>query len=364
MKKKIGIIGYGWVAGANHRSSYSQMNRDEVEIVAVCDVCDKALARAKEDFGLKEDCLFKDYKEMIDSGLCEMVDICTPNSLHCEQAKYALNAGLAVSIEKPVGVNSDEVAQVKALAEKKGLPVFVCFTWRHMPTTRFLKDVIDSGAVGKVFHCYIKCIKESGLWEGRKLEWRFQKEYGGTGVLCDLGSHMIDFLNWMNEDIIGLYANQGIFIKERQKLDSDEWAKVTTDDYANIMADLKSGATANIELSRCAKTEEQLVEFIIYGEKGYIRYCNYVGEGLEICYGSKEEIKKGKQRVSTPSSYGENGRMYQSQSFVDMVNGKTDNFTSTIDDGLRAQMVIDAAVKSHVEKRYVTIEEIKNSLKY
>lgn len=360
MKNKIGIIGYGWVAGANHRRSYKLAK--DAEIVAVCDVNPKALERAKEHFDLPDDCLFTDYKELIDSGKCDMVDICTPNSLHCEQAKYALNAGLAVSIEKPVGVNSKEVEEVRALAEEKGLPVFICFTWRHLPTTRFLKDTIDSGAIGKVYHCYIKCIKESGLWEGRRLEWRFQKEYGGTGVLCDLGSHMIDFLNWMNEDIVGLSANMGIFIKERQKLDSDEWAPVTTDDYANIIADLKSGATANIELSRCAKTEQQLVEFVIYGEKGYICYSNRVGEGLEICYGDKEALAKGRHRVATPEKYGVPGENYQSQSFINMANGKTDAFTSTIDDGLRAQMVIDAAVKSHKEKRYVTLQEIKNSL--
>ena len=360
MKKRVGIIGYGMVASSNHKASYKLSA--EAEVVAVCDINEKAREKAKADFGLADDRLFDDYKKMIDSGLCDMIDICTTNSLHCEQAKYALNSGLAVSIEKPVGVNSKEVEEVRALAEEKGLPVFICFTWRHMPTTRFLKDVIDSGAVGRVYHCYIKCIKESGLWEGRRLEWRFDEKLAGSGVLCDLGSHMIDFLGWMNEDIVGLSANTGIFIKQRQKLDSDEWAEVTTDDYANIIADLKSGATANIELTRCAKTEFQLVEFIIYGERGYIRFCNYVGEGLEICYGNKEEIAKGKIRVSTPEKYGTPGEIYQSQSFLDMSNGKIDNFTSTIDDGLRAQLVIDAALKSAKEKRYVTIEEIKREL--
>ena len=363
LKKKVGIIGYGWVASANHRSSYSHAN--DVEIVAVCDINPAALERAKADFNLSDDCLFTDYKKLIDSGICEMVDICTPNAYHCEQAKYALNAGLPVSIEKPVGVNSQEVAEVRDLAIKKKLPVFICFTWRHMATTRFLKDVIDSGAVGKVFHCYIKCIKESGLWEGRRLEWRFDKEKAGSGVLCDLGSHMIDFLNWMNEDIVGLSANMGIFIKERQKLDSDEWAEVTTDDYANIIADLKSGATANIDLSRCAKTEGQLVEFIIYGEKGYIRYCNYVGEGLEVCLGDLDTIAgtNGKHRISTPWKYGDVKAIHQSQSFVDYVNGKVSNYTTNIDDGLKAQMVIDAAIKSAKEKRYVTIEEIAKEIK-
>ncbi len=360
MRKKIGIIGYGWVARENHKYYYSSVK--DADIVAVCDVNPEALKNAKADFNLSDDCIFTDYKELIDSGLCDMVDICTHNSMHCPIATYALNAGLAVSIEKPVGVNSKEVDDVRKLAEEKGLPVFICFTWRHLPTTRFLKDTIDSGAIGKVYHCYIKCVKESGLWEGRRLEWRFDKNLAGTGVLCDLGSHMIDFLNWMNEDIVGLSANMGIFIKERQKLDSDEWAPVTTDDYANIIADLKSGATANIELSRCAKTEGQLVEFIIYGEKGYIRYSNVVGEGLEICYGDKEEIAKGKHTVLTPEKYGREDERFQSQSFVAYANGKKDAFTSTIDDGLKAQMVIDAVVKSHEEKRYVTIEEIKNSL--
>ncbi len=360
MKNKVGFIGYGSIARGTHKASYRLA--EDVEIVAVCDVNPNALKKAKEDFGLSDDCLFTDYKALIDSGKCNMVDICTPNRFHCEQAKYALNAGLAVSMEKPAGINSKEVEEVRALAEKKGLPVFVSFTWRHMPTTRFLKDTIDSGAVGKVYHCYIKCIKESGLWEGRRLEWRFQKEMAGSGVLCDLGSHMIDFLNWMNEDIVGLSANMGIFVKERQKLDSDEWAPVTTDDYANIIADLKSGATANIDLSRCAKTEDQLTEFAIYGEKGYICFSSRVGKGLEICYGDKETIAKGRVKVDTPEKYGDARAIYQSQSFVNYVNGKKDAFTTTIDDGLKAQLVIDAAIKSHKEKRYVTIDEIRKDL--
>ena len=77
----------------------------------------------------------------------------------------------------------------------------------------------------------------------------------------------------------------------------------------------------------------------------------------------KEEIAKGKQRVATPEKYGATWSLYQSQSFVDYANGKKDNFTSTIDDGLRAQMVIDAVIKSSEEKRYVTIDEIAKGLK-
>ncbi len=355
--KRVGIIGYGWVAGANHKMSYAIA--EDVRIAAVCDLKPERLQVAKEEYGLTDDCLFTDYKALIDSGKVDMVDICTPNNLHCPIAKYALNAGLPVSIEKPVGMNAKEVAEVQALAKEKNLPVFICLTWRHMPTTRFFKDVVDSGIIGKVYHCYIKCIKESGLWDGRRLEWRFDAEQAGSGVLGDLGSHMFDFLNWMNEEIVGLSANSAIFVKERQKVDSDEIAPVTTDDSTSIIANLKSGATANIELSRCAKGLEQLVEFVIFGEKGSITFSNEVGEGLELNITGDE---KGRHRVPTPEEYGKQGSIFQSQSFLNMTDGKTDRYTSTLDGGLKAQYIIDAAMRSAKEGRYVTIEEIKNEI--
>ena len=85
MKNKVGIIGYGSIARGTHKMSYRLA--EDVEIVAVCDINVAALKKAKEDFGLSDDCLFMDYKELIDSGKCSMVDICTPNSLHCKHFK-------------------------------------------------------------------------------------------------------------------------------------------------------------------------------------------------------------------------------------------------------------------------------------
>jgi chaperonin GroEL (HSP60 family) len=79
--------------------------------------------------------------------------------------------------------------------------------------------------------------------------------------------------------------------------------------------------------------------------------------------GDKDAIAQGKQRIATPEKYGTPGDIYQSQSFIDMANGKTDNFTSTIDDGLEAQLVIDAVIKADKERRYVTIEEVRKELK-
>lgn len=356
MKKRIGFIGFGWIARDVHFPHY-KLIEDECEVTAVCDINPKALENAKAKTGLGDDRMFTDYKELIDSGLCDAVDICTPNYLHCEIAKYALNAGLPVSVEKPAGTNVKEVNEVMALSKEKNLPVFLCFTWRHRPALRYLKDLLDEKAIGEINHVYIKCIKDSALWPGRRLEWRFKKEESGTGVLCDLGSHMLDLLNWLGTDVQGLSANYGTFVKERQLVGSDEWGKVTTDDWANVTLDLKNGASATVNLSRGCSTCSGLTEVEVYGMNGYLKFTekDYTTIHVHIKGQAAEDRP-------IPESYGDPKYMRQCVSFVNLLNGVTDEYTSTIKDGLNAQVILDAAELAGREKRYVTLQEIRNTL--
>lgn len=353
MKKRIGIIGFGWIARDVHYPNYLTI-ADECEITAVCDIKPAAIQKAKEKTGLPDDRIFTDYKALIDSGLCDAVDICTPNYLHCEIAKYALNRGLPVSIEKPVGLNSSEVKEVEDLAKEKGFPVFICFTWRHRAVLRYLKDIISEGKIGEVYHMYITCIKDSALWPGRRLEWRFQKEKCGTGVLCDLGSHMIDLLNWLGTEVTGLSANYGTFVKRRQLEDSEEWGDVTTDDWANLILDLNNGSSADIRLSRGCATCKQFVEVEIYGKNGYIKFNTDEMDALTMQLSGGE-----RERKVIPESYGDYNYLHQCKSFVDLLCGKTNQYTTTIEDGLRAQAILDAAEISGKDKRYVALSEIK-----
>ncbi len=356
MKKRIGFIGFGWIARDVHFPHY-KLIEDECEITAVCDISPVAIKNAKEKIGLSDDRIFTDYKELIDSGLCDAVDICTPNYLHCEIATYALNAGLPVSIEKPAGINCQEVKALDDLAKEKGLPVFVCFTWRHRPALRYLKDLVNDGAVGDIHHIYIKCIKDSALWPGRRLEWRFIKEQAGTGVLCDLGSHMLDLLNWLGTDAVGLMANYGTFVKTRQKVDSDEWADVTTDDWANITLDLNNGSSATVNLSRGCATCGGLTEVEVYGKNGYLKFTEKDAKNIFVhIVGQQGEL------TPIPESYGNPAYMRQCKSFIDLLNGKTDEYTSTLKDGLKAQLILDAAELAGREKRYVKLSEISDNL--
>ena len=356
MKKRIGFVGFGWIARDVHFPHYQKI-ADQCEITAVCDIDPKAIQNAKDKIGLSDDRLFTDYKKLIDSGLCDAIDICTPNYLHCEIAKYALNAGIPVSIEKPVGLNVSEVKEVEDLAAAKGLPVFVCFTWRHRPALRYLKDLLNEGTIGDLHHVYIKCIKDSALWPGRRLEWRFQKDKAGTGVLCDLGSHMLDLLNWLGTDIQGLTASYGSFVKRRQLIDSDEWGDVTTDDWANIIFDLKNGANATVALSRGCATCSALTEVEVYGRHGYLKFTENDITNITVNIEGKEPEQR-----AIPESYGDPNYMQQCVSFINLLNGKSDQYTSTISDGLQSQIILDAAEIAARDKRYVTITEVAEKI--
>lgn len=355
MKKKIGLIGCGGIANGVHIPGYLKI-LDDAEIYAVCDINDENLKKTAEKLNIPNERRFKDYKDLIKSGLVDAVDICTPNHVHCEIAHTAIKAGLPFSVEKPIGLDFLEADKLLKAVEDTKTPSFVCFSWRYNTYARFVRDIIISGHLGKLYHISVRCIKDSGLWENRPLEWRFDKNLAGTGVLGDLGSHMIDVIRFWGEEFDGLFAQRGIEIKERKKLDSDEIAPVTTDDWCNINAMSKNGVPITISVSRIAKTISNLIEFEVIGEKGRIKFTFDNGaQDIEICAGDIDTKAKGTHHIVPPSSYEGN----QSKSFVDMLNGKKDQYTSELLEGMECQKVLEAAFLSCEQNRYVKIDEIK-----
>jgi predicted dehydrogenase len=98
--------------------------------------------------------------------------------------------------------------------------------------------MIDKGLIGDIVTINVEYSKSSAFWQGRRMDWRFVKKYAGTGVLGDLGVHLIDMAQLLVGDFKSVSATTGIVVKERQLLDSDEWGKVETDDYCNFIAEL------------------------------------------------------------------------------------------------------------------------------
>jgi predicted dehydrogenase len=220
-----------------------------------------------------------------------------------------------------------------------------------MASVRFARWMISQGLIGDVLNIYIIYLKSSGFIENRPLEWRFQKELAGGGVLVDLGVHMIDLIGFLAGEISSVCAQTAIAVKSRRKLDSDEIAAVSTDDSCDALLSTKGGALASVSVSRCAVGHDNDIKVAIYGNKGMIRFDPMRQDVIEVCSGQLDFATNSVHSVKIPKSY----FTEQMDAFARSVQGDVDPYLPTLHDGVICQRVVDALVEASENRRWVSI---------
>jgi predicted dehydrogenase len=168
-KARLGFIGAGWWATANHMPLVAA--RPDVELTAVCRIGKDELARVKQEFGFQF--ATEDYRELLTKCELDAVVVSSPHGLHFEHARAALEAGLHVMVEKPMCTRADHARELVRLANEKRRHLLVPYGWHYKPFVQEAKRRMDSGAIGKVE--YVLCHMASPL---RRL-------LGGHGLRMD-----------------------------------------------------------------------------------------------------------------------------------------------------------------------------------
>ncbi len=345
---KIGIIGLGGIS-KKHINELSQIR--ECKITAICDIDEKKLNEVGEKLNIPTENRFKDYRELINCGDVDAVEICTPNHLHVPMSVAAAEAGKPFNVEKPLSVSYGDARLLENKLKENPVDNMICFSYRFMPAVRYAKRMMENGEIGKVINIQIEYLKSSAFWPGRRLEWRFIKKYAGTGVLGDLGVHLVDMTSFLFGDIKAVSAVKGIVVKERKLVDSEETGEVETDDYCSFMAEIENGINANFFITRCALGHVNTIKFDVFGEKGMISFnlntpdVIYVNKDVENCDKGSLEC------ITVPDEF----KIMQEQMFVDMVNKKECKYLPTVADGLKMQKVIDAILESSEKRAWVEI---------
>lgn len=198
---KIGMIGCG-DRGKGVLSVIKSLS-SMYNITGICDVLPFRLEETKKvlgGIGAKE---YKDYRTLLDDKNIEAVFIAVPLSAHFQIAKDAIEAGKHVYVEKTMTFTIDEAKDLVKVADKhKKQIVQVGYQYRYSPLYFKVKEMIDTGYLGKVTQ--IDCRWDrNGDWRRvvpepsleRQINWRMYKEYSG-GLAAELLSHQIDFINW------------------------------------------------------------------------------------------------------------------------------------------------------------------------
>ncbi len=269
-KLRIGIVGTGLIA-RYHATAIHACN-DSCEITAICDLDPEKMDKYAIDMNLNAS-KFLDYKDLINSGLIDMVSVTTANDSHKEITIYAASKKIPVLCEKPLGLNVQEVLEMADACEKYNVQNLTGFTYRRIPAIAKIKNFIDKGNLGRIYHIKGRFYADRMASASHPLEWRHLEEKAGSGVLGDLASHTLDMTLYMMENqcskISKIYGQSGIFIPFRKDTQTGKDVPVTTDDYCNVLASFEDGTNVCLENSRHSPFD---MEMHISGEKGSIKF--------------------------------------------------------------------------------------------
>jgi myo-inositol 2-dehydrogenase/D-chiro-inositol 1-dehydrogenase len=200
----------------------------------------------------------------------DLIDIASPNDTHAEIAVAAARAGKMVLCEKPLGRNADEARQMVEAVRAAGVPNMVWYNYRRVPAVTLIKQLVDSGRLGRVFHYRAKFLQDwtisRELPQGGEGLWRLDVAVAGSGVTGDLLAHCIDTAMWLNGPIAEVTAMTETFIKERKHTITGKVEPVGIDDASAFLCRFANGSLATFEATRYARGHKALYTLEINGE--------------------------------------------------------------------------------------------------
>jgi len=191
-KIRVGIIGTGWIADS-HIISY--LKCPDVEIVAGADLVPGKAEAFFKKHGVEGVKCYGEHTEMLaDKDLnLDAVSICTYNKTHAVCAIDCLNAGIHVMLEKPMCVTTEEAVEIMRAEKKSGKVLTIGFQPRLDPNMKKIKEIVDSGALGKVYYI------QTGGGRRRGIPTPFgtsfiSKDTGVIGAMGDIGCYSLDLV--------------------------------------------------------------------------------------------------------------------------------------------------------------------------
>ena len=231
-KVRLGIIGVGNM-GSGHAANILAGKCPEIELTAVADRRESRRQWAKDTLP-EGTAIFEEGSDLIQSGLCDAVHICTPHYQHPTLAMEAFAAGLHVMCEKPAGVYTKAVREMNEAAEKSGKVFAMMFNQRTNCVYRKMHEMVHSGQLGELRRSdwiitdwyRTQIYYDSG-------DWRATWEGEGGGVLLNQCPHQLDLLQW----ICGLPKTVQAFCQE------GKWHDIEVEDDVTAYLQFANGAT-------------------------------------------------------------------------------------------------------------------------
>lgn len=322
MNYKVGIIGFGVMGKIRHQ--------------AIMEVgCAKVVAISEPSLGAEYNSIPNlSHNEIINHPEIDAIIICTPNFLNKQLTIEALNSGKHVFCEKPPAFTGADVLGIQKAEVKSGKKLMYGLNHRHHDSVILMKELIDSGELGKVL--WLRGRYGKSVTENYFTQWRAKKELSGGGILIDQGIHMLDLFLYLTGDFDIVKAEV-----------SNLFWKMNVEDNAFVI--LKDSSTGKVASLHSTMTQwRHLFSLEIFLEKGSMVLNGLITSTMS--YG-EEVLSIARHRSAAPAAtwkeetttkYNDNNSWrYEMEHFFNYIEKDIPVKIGNSDDALRLMNIID-----------------------
>ncbi|TKC00477.1 Gfo/Idh/MocA family protein [Pedobacter cryophilus] len=274
MKKlRLGMIGGGpgSFIGAIHRIAARMDNHYDLVCGAFSSSAEKSIQTGNE-LGLNTDRIYPSYEKLItaekslpEEKRVQVISIVTPNHLHFEPAKMALENGFHVILDKPITLSLAEALLLKDIQERTGKFLCLTHTYTGYPMVKEARQQILDGKLGEIRKVYVEYPQGwlSTAVENKQADWRTDPSKSGiAGAMGDIGTHAFNLAEYVS----------GLSV---QKLCADINTVVANrrlDDDGAVLLKFENEVSGVLMATQIAAGEENNVKIRVYGEKGGLEW--------------------------------------------------------------------------------------------
>ena len=371
----VGMLGYAFMgkAHANALKKLPYMIYPPPAVPKLAAIAGRSEAKVREAarrYGFAK--AYTDWRAMLDDPEVQVFDNAGPNDLHAEPNIAAAQAGKHVISEKPLGRNAEECKLMWEAVKKAPVKHQVAFNYRFVPAVRLIRNLIDAGKLGRIYHFRAAYLQEWIASEDFPMVWRLESKHAGSGALGDLGSHIVDLARYLVGEPKSLMARTETFIKQRKDA-RGKLRKVDVDDAFQAIIEYRNGAVGTLEASRFCPGRKNSNTFEINAEKGSVRFNLEAMNELEVFWKDGERDTQGFTKVLVSESYHpfwshwwpqghiigwEHTFVHEFAHFFEAIVNKTKvaPHAADFEDGYKNAVICDAILASARERKQVDIK--------
>jgi predicted dehydrogenase len=371
----VGLIGAGWM-GRAHAAAFENATRvfgtapATLRIAAVADVAEPPARDFADRFGVAR--WTTDWREIVADPAIDVVDITTPNDVHPEIALAALAAGKHVYCEKPMANTAAEARAMRDAAAAAGTVTLVGFNYLCSPVQAYARQLVESGALGEIFHFRGTFDNDYMVDPAYPYTWRTDARAAGrAGALGDMASHVLSLAHYLVGEVVAVSGDRQTLHPRRRDARGAEHA-VGNDDLAHFLCRFANGASGYLEASRIGTGRKLYLAYEIQGTEGALLFDQERMNELWLYRRRDPPEERGYKRILAAPEHADYAAFFglqgnplgyndlkiiEARRLIEAV-ASAKPWVADFEFGYRVDRVVEAVLVSAEERRWVRTEEV------